>query len=151
MEQAKWDRRRFRRCRAGGWLSGWIDDGRKVSIADVSMGGVLIEHPSTIRPGPICLLRLSLRGERVRVQGRVVRSAIYRYEAWPPGERTYVYRTGLELLDVAEVPLQVIGGYIGFLEAEMSRYRNRHSVLTRQAQQSSAPVPEERRPREPAT
>ena len=134
MEQAKWDRRRFRRCRAGGWLTGWIGDGLKVSVTDISRGGVLIEHVGTIRPGTICVLTLSLRGESVRVKCRVARSVIYRYEAWPPGERTYVYRTGLELLDVAEVPLQVIGGYIGFLEAEMSRYRNRRYVLTSQAQ-----------------
>jgi len=126
MEQAKWDRRRFRRWRAGGWLSGWVNNALKVSVANISMGGVLIEHPGTIRPGSICLLRLSLRGEEVRVQGRVVRSAMYRYEAWPPGERTYVYRMGLELVDVPESSMQVIGRYTGFLEAEVNRYRNRH-------------------------
>ena len=134
MEQAKWDRRRFRRWRAGGWLSGWIGDRRKVSVADISRGGVLIEHPGTMRPGPMCLLRLSLRGEGVRVQCRVVRSAMYRYEAWPPGERTYVYRTGLALVDVPEASMQVIGRYTTFLEAQVSRYRSRHHVLTPQAQ-----------------
>lgn len=139
MEQAKWDRRRFRRCRAGGWLSGWIDDRRKVSVSDLSKGGVLIEHPDTIQPGTTLVLTLSLRGERVRVKCRVVRSAIYRYETWPPGERTYVYRTGLQLVDVPDASSQMIGRYLGFLDAEVGKFRNRQNVLTPQPQESTAP------------
>lgn len=133
MEQAKWDRRRFRRWRARGWLTGWIGDGLKVSVTDISKAGALIEHPATIRLGTICVLTLSLRGEKARVKCRVVRSAIYRYEAWPSGERNYVYRTGLELLDVPEASLQVIGGYLGFLEAEVNRSQKRGTIVTSQA------------------
>ena len=48
---------------------------------------------------------------------RVVQSALYRYENSSVGERNYVYRTGLALVDVSETSEQLIGEYIGFLEA----------------------------------
>jgi hypothetical protein len=117
MEQAKSDRRRLPRWRGSGWLSGWIGDATKVSVVDISMGGVLIEHSIIFPPSTVCILTLSLCGARVSVKCRVVQSALYRYENSSVGERNYVYRTGLALVDVSEASEQLIGEYIGFLEA----------------------------------
>jgi hypothetical protein len=117
MEQAKSDRRRLPRWRGSGWLSGWIGDATKVSVVDISMGGVLIEHSDIFPPCTVCILTLSLCGARVSVKCRVVRSVPYRYEDSSIGERNYVYRTGLALVDVSEASEQLIGEYIGFLEA----------------------------------
>ena len=122
MEKAKWDRRRFPRWRAWGWLSGWIGDDTKVSVTDLSRGGALIEHSAKIRPGSVCALTLSLRGKKVSLKCRVVRSALHRYEVWPVEGRNYVYRTGLELADVSEDSQQLISGYIEFLKAKTAGY-----------------------------
>lgn len=117
MRQAESDRRRLPRWRASGWLSGWIGDAIKVSVVDISMAGALVEHSYSIQPGGVFILTLSLCGAKVSVKCQVVRSALYRYEAWSVGERKYVYRTGLQLVDVSEASQQLIGEYIGFLEA----------------------------------
>ncbi len=117
MKEAKSDRRRLPRWRGSGWLSGWIGDATKVSVVDISMGGALIEHSYVIPPSAVGILTLSLCGARVSVKCRVVRSALFRYEAWSVEERNYIYRTGLELVDVSEASQQLIGEYIGFLEA----------------------------------
>ena len=121
-EQARLEKRRFPRWRASGWLSGWIGDAIKVSVVDISMGGVLIEHSYVILSGTICILTLSLCGTRVSVKCRVVRSALHRYEVWPVEGRNYVYRTGLELADVSEGSQQLISGYIEFLRAKTAGY-----------------------------
>jgi hypothetical protein len=129
MEMATWDRRRFPRWRAWGWLSGWINDVLKVSVANVSRSGALIEHPSVMRPGSLCLLTLSLRGQKVSLKCRVVRSSVYRYEVWSTAESNFIYRTGLELVGVEEASQRLIGGHLAFLEAEAIRYQSRGPVL----------------------
>ena len=129
MNQARWDRRRFPRWRAWGWLSGWIDEDLKVSVMDISEGGALIEHPADIRPGTVCLVTLSLRGEKANLKCRVVRSGVYRYETWPAGERNSFYRTGLEMVDVSEGSRRLVGNYITFLEDVAARYRNRNYAV----------------------
>ena len=55
------DRRRSPRCRAWGWLLGWIGGALKVSVVDISMGGAyrtLSQHaawdvlrPNALAPG----------------------------------------------------------------------------------------------------
>lgn len=89
----------------------------KVSVVDISMCGTLIEHSYVIPTGTVCILTFSLCGTRVSVKCRVVRSALHRFETWPVEGRNYIYRTGLELVDVSESSQQLIGEYIGFLEA----------------------------------
>ncbi len=117
MEQAKSDRRRLPRWRGSGWLSGWIGDATKVSVVDISMGGVLIEHSNDFPPSTVCILTLSLCGASVSVKCRAVRSALYQREDSSVGKRNYVYRTGLALVDLSETSQQLIGEYISFLEA----------------------------------
>ncbi len=116
VDQAKSERRRFPRWRAGRWLSGWIGNTHEVSVVDISLGGALIEHSYIIRPGTMTILILLLRGEKVSVDCRVIRTVVYRYETWPGGERDCVYRTGLELVDVSEDSRREIGGYIRSLQ-----------------------------------
>lgn len=118
-EEAAKERRRFPRWRVSGPLLGWIGRGLKVFVADVSMGGVMIEHPNVVRPGTICSLTLSLPRERVSLRCRVVRSDIYSQEAWPTGERNDVYRTGLELLELSETSQRLVSEYIESLKANI--------------------------------
>lgn len=129
MRQANWDRRRFPRWRAWGWLSGWIADDMKVSVTDISRGGVLIEHSNNVRPGTRCDLTLSLRGEKVRVKCRIARSSVYRYETWSIGEPNFIYRTGLELTDLPESSQELIDRYVNFLEVGARNYQDRGRVL----------------------
>lgn len=93
-------------------------------VVDVSTGGALIEHPNIVRPGTICSLTLSLPRENVSLKCRVVRSGIYGQEVWPTGERNYIYRTGLELLELSDASQGLIGEYIESLRAETAGYRN---------------------------
>lgn len=129
MSQERWDRRRFPRWRAWGWLSGWIGEDMKVSVMNISQGGVLIEHPSQMRPGTVCLVNLSLRGEKASLKGRVVRSGVYRYETWPVGERSSICRTGLDLIEVPDLSRRLVRNYITFLEEVAAKYRNRSSAV----------------------
>jgi len=67
-----------------------------------SGGGALIEHSNLVRLGTLSFLTLSIDGQEVSLRCRAVRSAIYRYELRPTGEREHVYRTGLEFSAVSE-------------------------------------------------
>ena len=82
--------------------------------------GAPIEHSYLIRPGTVSILTLSLHCEKVSVKCRVLRSEIYRNDTWSVGERNYVYRTGLKLVDVSEASQRLIGGYIRFLQGMTS-------------------------------
>lgn len=115
------DRRRFARWRVPGSLSGWIGRSLQVIVADVSMGGMLVEHPNIIRPGTVCMLTLTLAGEKVSLKCRIVRSGIYSQEAWPTGEQSYVYRTGLELVELSETSQRLMSEYIASLQGETAR------------------------------
>ncbi|MFQ5847925.1 MAG: PilZ domain-containing protein [Candidatus Methylomirabilales bacterium] len=111
------DRRRFPRWRIRELLPGWIGCTLQVFVADISLGGVLIEHPNIVRPGSVCFLTLLLPEETVSLKCRVVRSDIYSQEAWPTGERNYVYRTGVEVLESSDAAQRRIGEYIASLKA----------------------------------
>lgn len=118
VEELTKDRRRFPRWRVPGLLSGWIGRSLQVFVADIGMGGILIEHPNMVRPGTVCFLTLALSGEKVSLKCRVVRSDIYSQEAWPTGERNDVYRTGLELLEPSETSQRLVSEYIESLKAK---------------------------------
>lgn len=74
----------------------------EASILDISLGGALIEHSKLVRPGTLSFLTFSVDGHEVTLRCRVIRSAIYRYEVQPSGERGHVYRTGLEFSAASE-------------------------------------------------
>ena len=118
MEKLKWNRRLFPRWRVRGLLPGWFGDSLKVFVVDISMVGALIEHPNTLRPGTSRLMTLSLSGEKISLKCRVVRSDVYTQEAWPTAEENYIFRTGLEVLELSEASQALIGEYIQSLEAE---------------------------------
>ncbi len=118
MDKIARDRRRFPRWRVQGLLSGWFGDTLKVLIADISMGGALIEHPNTLRPGTIRFLTLSLPGGKVSLKCRVVRSVFYTQEAWPTAEENYIFQTGLELLEPPEAAQALLAQYIDSLSVE---------------------------------
>lgn len=96
------DRRRHLRCQLGKRLTGRITSNHEASILDMSPGGALIEHSNLVRPGTLSFLTLSIDGQEVSLRCHIVRSAIYRYEVLPTGEREHVYRTGLEFSAVSE-------------------------------------------------
>lgn len=66
------------------------------------MGGALLEHPDTLRPGTLAFLTLPANGGGIGMKCRSVRSRVDRYEHTPSGERDLVYRTGIEFLATSE-------------------------------------------------
>lgn len=96
------DKRRHIRCHVGKRLTGRIHSNDEAFILDISRGGALIEHTNLIRPGTLSFLTLSVDGYEVSLTCRVIRSALYRYEVRPTGEREHVYRTGLEFSAFSE-------------------------------------------------
>jgi hypothetical protein len=98
MKQDGQDRRLHPRWVVGGRLGARIGRIHDASLIDISAGGALIEHLHLVRPGSFSLLSLILNHAEVGVQCRVVRSAAHRCEVEPTGERTLIYRTGLEFL-----------------------------------------------------
>ncbi len=117
VEQVKEDRRRYPRWAVRGRLTGQVVGHiPKVSVVDISLGGVLIEHTSPVEPGVISFLNMLLPGHEVTLKSRVVRSAVYHSEVRSTTERERIYRTGLEFLDLTEASLRLINGYIEFLK-----------------------------------
>ena len=112
----KEDRRRHLRYQMGKKLTGWITSNRQASILDISQGGALIEHTNLVRPGTLSFLTICVDGQDVSLRCRVVRSALYRYEVRPNGEREHVYRTGLEFSSLSEDAQRLLDESLDSLE-----------------------------------
>ena len=86
-----------------------------VSILDISLGGVRIEHSNLLLPGTLAFLTLSVHGGEVSAACRVIRSTIHRFEVWPTGEQIRTYRTGLKFVALPEDSRRLLDVYIDLL------------------------------------
>lgn len=112
-DQVKDDRRSHARLAVGGQLEGRITVTRKRAyVVDISRTGALVEHLNIIPSNTISFVTFLFPGHEVRLMCRAVRSEAHRYEVWPSGERGWVYRTGIEFLEVPGASPRVIGEYI---------------------------------------
>ncbi|MFQ5657967.1 MAG: PilZ domain-containing protein [Candidatus Methylomirabilales bacterium] len=118
MHRAKEERRRHPRWEVQDQIVGQIPRVPEVSLVNISIGGVLIEHVKIVRPGSFCFLSLLLSGQKVGLKCRVVRSVVHRYELSATGERDLIYRTGLKFLALSETPRRQIEKYIDSLRGE---------------------------------
>lgn len=106
------DSQRYPRWRVGERVEGWVSPDHKVSLLDLSLEGTLIEHSNLLPPGTLAFLTLSLPEQDVSLPCRVVRSMIHRFEAYPSGERSRTYRTGLKFLGLSEESQWLLTQYI---------------------------------------
>ncbi len=118
MEQIKGEKRRYPRWIVGGRLAGRLDAVPNLSFVNISMGGILIEHTESIRPGDTSLLYLLILGRELTLNCRIVRSLVHRPEVQAGGERELIYRSGLEFVGPSEESLGLINEYIEFLKRE---------------------------------
>ena len=114
----KQERRRHPRWEIEGHIAGQIAQVPHISLVNISMGGILIEHSKIVRPGSICILTLLLPGEKIGLKCRVVRSVVHRYELSSTGERDLVYRTGLKFLARSGTARRQVEEYIDSLKGE---------------------------------
>lgn len=112
------ERRRSPRWRAQGLPPGWFGDALRVFVADISVDGALIEHPNALQPGTIRFLTLALPGGKVSLKCRAVRTGFYTQEAWPTAEENDIFRTGLEVLEIAEASQALFAEYVESLKTE---------------------------------
>ncbi len=112
MESKKPDRRKHTRFILTEKTKGRVAVSDEVSLVNISLGGVLIEHAQVVRPGTISDFDLELQGERIRLRSRVVRSVVVRQEVDMDGEAVMIYHTGLEFLDISQEVRQVISDYL---------------------------------------
>lgn len=98
MEKEGRNSRRYPRVVVGDKARGQIYDIEQGSVLNLSMGGALIEHVKTVRPGAILDLVLNLRQREARVRCRVVWSTAHRAHVQPDGGEELIYRTGVEFL-----------------------------------------------------
>ena len=106
------ERRRNPRLVVGGDAEARVTAIYETSLVDISVGGALIEHAHIVRPGTMSYLILTLKGRDVSVACRAIRSLVHRPEMDPEGERTLVYRTGLEYVDLSDETLRLLDEYI---------------------------------------
>lgn len=98
MEEEYPIKRRFPRFAVLGKVTGKIVATYEATLLNLSLGGALIEHPTMVRLGSLSHLLLpSAKGE-IKIDCRVVRSALVRQER--RGRKIVViYHTGLEFRD----------------------------------------------------
>lgn len=118
MDRAKQERRRHPRWEVGGQIAGQIARVPQVSLVNISIGGVLIEHSEIVRPGSVCFLTVLLPDEKIGLKCRVVRSIVHRYELSSTGDRDLIYRTGLKFLARSGTPRRQVEEYIDSLKGE---------------------------------
>jgi hypothetical protein len=91
--------RRYPRVVVGTKIKGQTHGIERGTVLNLSVGGALIEHAKTVRPGIVLHLVLNLRRRETRVRCRVVWSTAHRAEAQPDGQQELIYHTGVEFLD----------------------------------------------------
>jgi hypothetical protein len=112
------DRRQFPRVNVGGRTKGQVNAVHDVALMDISLGGALVEHTQVVQPGITFDLSLALRGNKMRLKCRVVRSLVHRSEVQRDGQRKLIYRTGVEFLQPTQETRQVISDYIRWILEE---------------------------------
>ena len=90
-------KRRFPRFAVLGKVEGKIVASYEATLVDLSLGGALVEHSSMVRPGSMSQLMLPFGKGEIRLNCRVVRSALNRRETRGPAS-VVIYQTGLEFL-----------------------------------------------------
>ncbi|MFQ5961604.1 MAG: PilZ domain-containing protein [Candidatus Methylomirabilales bacterium] len=106
------ERRKHPRFVVGGVTKGQVPAAGDVSLINISLGGVLIEHADMIRPGSMTQLVLHLLWRIVKVQCRVVRSVLTRQEYSLEGDEIIIYHSGLEFIEPPEEMRKMISEYI---------------------------------------
>lgn len=99
MEEERRKNRRYPRVVVGTKIKGQTHGIERGTVLNLSVGGALIEHAKTVRPGTVLHLALNLRERETRVRCRVVWSVAHRAEEQPNGQQELIYHTGLEFLD----------------------------------------------------
>ncbi|MGH7362802.1 MAG: PilZ domain-containing protein [Candidatus Methylomirabilales bacterium] len=98
MEEQYPIKRRFPRFTVVGKVDGKIVAAYEATLVNLSMGGALVEHSSMVRPGSMSHLLLPYGNGEIRLNCRVVRSALQRRES-RGGDSVLIYQTGLEFLN----------------------------------------------------
>ncbi len=106
------DRRQSVRFFVAEETKGRVTSAYEALLMNISRRGALIEHDDVVRPGSTSSLGLELNGNKVKLQSRVVWSAVVRQGLNADSEMALIFNTGLEFLDLSEETQQLIGDYI---------------------------------------
>jgi hypothetical protein len=106
------DRRQSVRFFVAEETKGRVTSAYEALLMNISRRGALIEHDDVVRPGSTSSLELELNGNKVKLQSRVVWSAVVRQGLNADSEMALIFNTGLEFLDLSEETQQLIGDYI---------------------------------------
>ncbi|MBI3007396.1 MAG: PilZ domain-containing protein [candidate division NC10 bacterium] len=98
MEEEYPVKRRFPRVTVMGRVEGKIVASYEATLVNLSLGGALVEHSSMVRLGSMSQLMLPYGNGEIRVNCRVVRSALNRRES-RGRDSAVIYQTGLEFLN----------------------------------------------------
>jgi hypothetical protein len=111
-EEKAADRRQCVRFFVAEKTKGRVTSTYEALLMNISRRGALIEHDDVVRPGSTSSLELELNGNKVKLQSRVVWSAVVRQGLNADSEMALIFNTGLEFLDPSEETQQLIGDYI---------------------------------------
>lgn len=85
-------RRRYERINLAEKIIGTLDGGKAVVI-DVCLTGALVAHRQEVAPGEKVVLEFDWRGDPIRVEAEIVRTALHQKPTRPGGSP--VYRSGI--------------------------------------------------------
>lgn len=107
-------RRRFPRVRVLGKVTVKISL-QEISLLDLSEAGARLEHPGRFPGQTICSLHLPSPHGDIPLTCRVVHSAVSRTVLSPDGERTVLYKSGVEFLGLNEETLPALRQFLEIL------------------------------------
>jgi hypothetical protein len=107
-KQAGPNRRRWPRLKPDtipGLKSIELSQGAKIEIVDISKGGLLLETEARLRPDFKIVLKVKTAEGLLRIDGTILRSAIYSLKGVPKYRTAIAFNQPLELVDAAVVPV----------------------------------------------
>jgi transposase len=91
---------------------------REIRLVDLSVSGALIEHSMPVRIGSLYRIAIPVEGHQIQVSARAVRAYASHFIQGENGEKTVVYRTGMEFVKLERDAAKRLAAYIDRLLAE---------------------------------
>lgn len=105
------ERRRAPRVRLRAPVPSRVYSVVEAGLVDLSVLGALLEHAGSIRPGASCEVLIEDSRQGLRLQGRVVRSAVWRPEE-ALESREIRYHTGIEFVGLTPTQADALEGML---------------------------------------
>lgn len=116
------ERRRAERVQVSEHVIGRVQEVGDARVIDISLTGVLVEIGASMGPDATCNFTMPLNGEdEIHVEAQVRRCEPSRYMDDGLGNKSFLYRAGLEFIEVSATTHSRLGQFLAEIKRRSAR------------------------------